>query len=202
MKTSKILKLSIFVTLLFLVQACASTRTSKQTDTANKSPQAGAKANQKAPPAKPKFNINDYSVDYDGLQNYLKLASRRNTILGYESAGFNSCRASYGFPKNEPCYDLVYSVIHFRLQCRSTEGTTSDVQTNYNTRAHSNQNINWSVGSTRGSVTTDDEGFGQIKMITDFPTKGSRVKLSNGKDFLYMRAKDITRIVTPSSWCN
>lgn len=156
------------------------------------------------PPAAKKrsigLDLNDYQIDYDGLQNYLKL-QRRPSRLGFAQKAFNSCRVGYGLPKGEMCRKLYYNVVHFRLQCRDQEGTTSTVQTHVNTAPIAKQTLNWTLERAEGNVETDYEGFGQIRAITYKPAARQRLKISNGEDFLYLRAGDLTRVVTPPEWC-
>lgn len=168
-------------------------------------PPAGPESNTYEPPPSPKarqlgFDLNDYDIDYDGLQRYLKL-QRRSSKLGFEQKSFNSCQVGYGLPKAEMCQRLHYNVVHFRLQCREQEGTTSTVQTHVNTAPIANETLHWTLERAEGNVKTDSEGFGQIRAITYKPAAKQRLKISNGEDFLYLRAGELTRVVTPPEWC-
>ncbi len=150
--------------------------------------------------SKARFSELNYKIDYSGLENYLKLQDRKTT-LGMQSADFNSCKAGYGFSRNEPCYDLTMSVIRFKLQCRDSEGTTDIVQTEYNVQPISNTKLNWELSGSKKSLRTDSEGYGKIQIVTEGNPSTERLRLSNGRDFVYVRAKDIKRIVTPAPWC-
>lgn len=169
-------------------------------------PPAGPETNTYEPPLSREvrrkgFDLNDYDIDYEGLQRYLKL-ERRESKLGFEQKSFSSCEVGYGFPKGEMCTRLHYSVVHFRLQCREQEGTTSTVQTHVNTSPIAHETLRWSLERAEGDVQTDGEGFGQIRAITYKPAAKQRLKISNGEDFLYLRAGDLTRVVTPPEWCH
>ena len=178
--------------------ACGSARKQDAGPTRSEDPQS--RMSERPEAVSTVFNPQDYPIDYQGLRNYLRL-QRRKTDLGFSAQGFDSCKVGYGLPRNKHCQTMQLSVINFRLQCRDSEGTTSTVQSNYNTTAISNTTIDWTLGRMRGESETDLEGYGQILAITPQPAQRERVKLSNGSDFLYMRAGDLSRVVTPASWC-
>lgn len=189
-----------YLTLLllsFIVSACTTGQVQKE-ESHTFSDKQDTSLPQKA---KAQFSELDYKIDYSGLENYLKLQDRKSN-LGLQSANFNSCEVgSYGLSRNEPCYDLTMSVIRFKLQCRDSEGTTDIVQTEYNVQPIANTKINWELSDTKKSLRTDSEGYGKIQIVTEGNPSSKRLRLSNGNDFVYVRAKDIKRIVTPAPWC-
>ncbi len=159
---------------------------------------ASGRVGHAAPPKR--LHLADYDIDYPGLQRFLHLEASK-TDLGFAYKPFQSCQVGYGLPRSQFCQTLYFNVVRFRLQCRDSEGTTSTIQSAANLTAIADTDIQWNIGKTIGGTATDHEGFGEILAITFKNAKNDRIKLSNGHDFLYMRVSEVTRVVTPSSWC-
>ena len=142
------------------------------------------------------------NVDIEGLKRSLGLDRSRGD-LGYQEKYFNTCSAGFGYPR-ENCSEQVFVSIHFRLQCRDTTGTTSEVVTSAQMDPIANKKVLWQIGRMRAPTHTDAEGYGKIDgVLSKFPApKGQRLRLAVGDQFVYVRAGEITRIVTPSNWCN
>jgi hypothetical protein len=45
-------------------------------------------------------------------------------------------------------------------------------------------------------------GYAQITTVAPSPQIQQRVKLAVDNEFLYMRANEITKVITPKPWCN
>jgi hypothetical protein len=48
---------------------------------------------------------------------------------------------------------------------------------------------------------TDSEGYGQIAMISGISQREQRLKLTVRNDFLFLKAGELTEMITPKSWC-
>ncbi len=140
-------------------------------------------------------------IDIQGLKRSLGLDRSRGD-LGYEEKRFNTCSAGFGYPR-ENCKDQIFVSINFRLQCRDTEGTTSEIVTSAQLNPISNKQVRWQIGKAQALTATDGEGYGQIDgVLAQTPApKTQRLRLAVGSQFVYVRAGEVTRIVTPSNWC-
>lgn len=141
------------------------------------------------------------NVDYAGLQDNLKL-NRNFDQLGYSEKAFNTCEAGFGYSSTHNCRRKTFVVIHFQLMCRDSEGTISQVLTQNDLRPISRQNIKWTLKNAAGKLLTDSEGYGQIAMVSTDSQRYQRLKLSVDNDFLYLKAGELTQMITPKSWCN
>lgn len=141
-------------------------------------------------------------VDIEGLKRSLGL-DRSRMDLGYKEKRFNTCNAGFGYPKDN-CKDQVFISINFRLQCRDSQGTTSEIVTSAQMDPIANKKVKWQLGSFQSFTNTDDEGYAQVNGVFSprSAPKTQRLKLTVGTQFVYMRAGEITRIVTPSNFCS
>ncbi len=141
------------------------------------------------------------NIDYDAIQRNLGL-ERNPDELGYQEKSFNTCQIGYGYSNSNDCQNRVFVVIHFQLLCRDSVGTVSTIVRASDMQAISNKNVNWKLKNKTGSLLTDSAGYGQIRMIASESQKSQRLKLGVENDFLYMRAQEINRVVTPQNWCS
>ncbi len=140
------------------------------------------------------------SVDAVALQRALGL-DRPATKLGYAERAFGTCDVGYGYSKSHNCRQLYMVVVHFQLMCRDSEGTVSEIVRPADLQANSNRNVRWSLKNMNGATTTDYEGMGQLRVISAQSQKQQRLKLTVENDFLYLRAGEVNKIITPRSWC-
>lgn len=152
------------------------------------------------PVAPPALQPSAPVIDYVGLQQSLGL-DRDARNLGFSEKSFNTCLVGHGFSDSEDCRRLYMVVINFQLLCRYSEGTISRALSSLDMQPISSRSVNWNLRTENGSIYTDSDGFGQIRSTSEASGKQQRLKLAVGNDFLYMRATDITRVVTPSPWC-
>jgi hypothetical protein len=158
-----------------------------------------ASAVSSQPPATvPDGDRGEIHVDMDALERSLGL-SGSNADLGYREKTFNTCNAGYGYSSSHDCRAQVMAVIRFRISCRESEGTESDVD--YQQTPVASSSLKWSLGTLKGSVITDSEGYGSIRTLFSSSNRNARLKLSLGNNFLAMRAVDIHRVVAPKSFC-
>lgn len=90
-------------------------------------------------------------------------------------------------------------VIHFLLQCRDSDGTVSS--TDHVLTPVASSDVKWTLGRNEGMTRTDGEGYGQIRWIAPASQRNQRLRLTVSKQFIVMRAKDMTRVVAPKAWC-
>jgi hypothetical protein len=138
-------------------------------------------------------------LDLDALEQSLGL-SGQVTDLGYHEKSFNTCTAGYGYSSSHDCRKQVMTVIRFRLSCRESEGTESDVD--YQQSPVYSNSLRWSLGNQKGNVATNTEGYGSIRALYPISNRGARLKITLGNNFLVVRAEDIRRIVAPNSFCS
>ncbi len=143
----------------------------------------------------------EQNIDFEGLKNFLKLERPYNQ-LGYSEKRFNTCEVGYGYSRSNDCRPKTFVVIHFQLMCRNSEGTISEALTQNDLRAISRQEVRWNLKNATGQVLTDSEGFGAIAIVSDESQKSQRLRLTVGNDFLFLKAGEITQMITPKSWCN
>lgn len=139
-------------------------------------------------------------IDYVALQTFLGL-DRGSENLGYTERVFNTCEAGYGYSRNQDGHKEVFVVLHFRLLCRDTEGTVSTILTDADVNPIAGKTVKWNLKGMTGAVVTDGLGYGQIRTVSRISQRRERLRLSVGPEFLYMRANEITKVITPRPWC-
>lgn len=139
----------------------------------------------------------DYEPDLQGLAEDLKLDSNE---VGYKDSRFNSCKVGRGFPQNMACKDLYLVAIHFRLQCRNSEGTVNEVTLSELEDIGDTQ-VQWSTPGLSGQTTTQIDGTGKILMIAAVPPRNQRLRLSTRGQYLIMKANQLGRVIVPKDWC-
>lgn len=140
-------------------------------------------------------------IDYFALQSHLGL-DRSPEELGYTEKAFNTCEAGYGFSRSQNCHQEYFVVLHFRLLCRDTEGTISTILTDADTTPLAGRSVRWNLKGLDGTSQTDGLGYGQVRITSPVSQKKQRVKIAIGNEFLYMRANEITKVITPQPWCS
>lgn len=149
-----------------------------------------------APPAQ-----NESTIDLSALQTSLHM-DRRPEELGFAEKAFNTCQAGYGYSSVHNCHQQYLVVLNFRLSCRQSEGTVSQGLAESDIQDLASKDVRWQLKGISGLVTTNGDGIGQIRVVSDISQRRERVKLTLGNDFLYMKANEITRVVTPGNWCS
>lgn len=137
------------------------------------------------------------NIDVQGLQRSMGMA-RPLESLGFREKAFNSCRAGYGYSSSQNCRNLHLMVLNFRLLCRDSEGTVSEI---IQLTPVTNGQVRWNLDSQQGYVPTDGEGFGQIVAVMPKSTAKKRLRLTVANDFLLTQAGEVGRIVVPRQWC-
>lgn len=120
--------------------------------------------------------------------------------LGFVEKAFNSCSLPRPLRDDGQCGQRYFSIVHFRVQCRSTVGTTENTVTSLDLRALSKE-LEWVVGPNRGRTFTDSDGYGKARIISNRSIGNKRFVLKSGKVALGVTTKDVSRIVVPSNWC-
>jgi hypothetical protein len=144
---------------------------------------------------------NQSGIDYVAIQRQLGL-NYSITDLGYREKIFDTCEAGYGYSATKDCRKAYFAVIHFQLMCRDSEDTVSNVVTRSQMFPLSGRKVRWILKDQQGMIDLDSQGYGQISAVMAKSSSQQRIKLAVDNDFLYMRAGEITRVVTPRSWCN
>ena len=131
------------------------------------------------------------------LQTRLGMVRAINS-LGYEEQAFNPCQ--YGLKSDAKCTKQYLTVLHFQLLCRDTEGTVTSAPLTLT--PITTDNINWKLVGKSGGTRTDAKGYGQLTFISPKSSKGQRLILRIGKQFLGFTASDMSKIVLPKNFCS
>lgn len=140
-------------------------------------------------------------IDYNAIQTHLNL-DRPAEQLGYSEKAFNTCEMGYGYSRSQNCHKEYFVVIHFRLLCRDSEGTISTVLTDADLTPIAGKDVRWNLKGVSGTLLTDGLGYGQIRTVSSSSQVRQRLKVAVGNEFLYMRANEINKVITPRPWCN
>ena len=132
----------------------------------------------------------------DQLQKRLGLG-RVPDDLGFAEKTFDTCEQ--GFTVTD-CRRRVFTVVHFQLLCRDSEGTVQEVPTTL--KPLQTGRLTWRLAGRSGATKTDREGFGQLQVLSDRTLKGQRLTLRIGKQFMGFTASDLTKVVLPMGFCS
>lgn len=193
------LKFIFCLSLVLFVSACASTP----------SEESGGEKVLLPPPAHPEDETSFTEgepgippVDYVGLQHILDM-DRAPTSLGFKEKSFDTCVVGHGYSHSDACRTEHFAVIHFQLMCRNGDETSPNVAlSSSDYRPIANRTLDWTLSKRKGHIQTDESGYGQIRMAFKDNPREQRLKINLGQQFLYMRAGDIERVVTPPVWCS
>lgn len=117
---------------------------------------------------------------------------------GLEEKSFNSC--SLGYRDGSKCGTRTYVAVKFRLVCRDTEDTTSEIPSRL--RPLVSDRVQWKLGGQIGYVSTGSDGMGLVEMVAAASVAGSRLVLVAGKQFLGIDVSSVgDEIVVPVYWC-
>lgn len=141
------------------------------------------------------------NVDYAGLHRSLGL-ERDKAELGYVEKVFDTCSAGYGYSASNDCRQETFVSIQFQILCRDSEGTISNALGREDMKPLSGRSLRWTIQGNRGTMRLDGEGFGHIKTTFRNSQRQQRLKLAVDNDFVYVRAGEVKRLVTPRNWCN
>lgn len=180
---------------LYLVSLCLLILSACTTTAPQKTPTATA------PPPSPVDDAREANIDFESIKRQLNM-DRERTVLGIEERSFNTCEMGYGYSKSQKCRTQNLTVINFRLLCRDSEGTISTVLTESDLRPLERRSVRWNIQHSKGTTYTDSDGYGQILMAFNGPQRSQRVRIAIGNEFLYMRAGELQRVITPRPWCN
>lgn len=150
---------------------------------------------EESQPAPPSIQKEEIPRNEAYIQSRLGMVRPIND-LGHEERRFNPC--DHGM--KGACTPQYLTVMHFQLLCRDSEGTVSDVPLTL--RPIHVPRVLWKIGGKSGGTRTDDEGFGQVTLISNRSTKGQRLILRIGKQFLGFTASDLSRVVLPQNFCS
>lgn len=175
-------------------------RTLKKAEAPAKSKKAGVAGavpyeNPQSPPDEAPIE----PIDYDLLKRTVGLI-RERSHLGYIEKAFDGCGPQFGLPSGA-CKRHYLISVQYRLMCRDSEGTVSEAISARDLQAIPNQALTWNLKGLEGQSSTDMEGYGEVLTVSTISQREQRLKLSNGSDFLYLRAGEVERLVTPVTWC-
>lgn len=135
----------------------------------------------------------------DSLQEALRMG-RSFDNLGFEEKRFNTCKVGSGYSDKYNCENLYFAVLHFRFQCRDSEGTVESVSM-ASLSPLSSTRLEWKVGLFEGLVTTDRDGFGQIRFISPGSSRNQSLRFVARPNSMRLGVGDARRIIAPNYWC-
>ncbi len=138
-------------------------------------------------------------IDLDELQDRLGL-SRDMTELGFVEKLFNTCQVGSGFSATENCINQYMTVIHFRIQCRDTEGTVNYVSEQA-LRPVVSDSVTWKLPRLKGQTFTNENGFGQVRYLSPRSSSHQKIRLTMFGKFLVITAGELKRVVVEKNWC-
>lgn len=172
---------------LFALAACSTAQIEKTPEISRTAP----------PPARQQ--LEDEPIDVLGLQRSLKM-EREYDDLGFQEKSFDTCSVGYGYTASRNCRRKSFVVLHFKMECRDSEGTVSNAD--YALTPVTSDHVKWNFGSqAEGLIATDTSGFGQIRYIAPNPVANQKLRLTVNGKFLILTASEARRMVVPSSWC-
>ncbi len=189
---------SALILFSFICAAGCSTISTKK-DSLPPEPAVSKESSTKAPKGSVTLE-EDANVDLKGVQRILGIDRDRND-LGIIERAFNTCDVGSGYSKVKNCRKKIFGLIHFRLQCRDTSGTTSEIVTSADLTSMSNHDLTWSMKSAKGDALTDSQGYAQIRYAVDGSQRGQRLRVGTKTDFLYLKADEIKQVIVPNYWC-
>lgn len=143
------------------------------------------------------------SIDYDDLQNRLGLDLAPGET-GFREKKFDACSLGDALSTlQEPltdCHQAHFALIQYQLSCRADQQPDA-VLTEADLTPVSNRRLKWTMNRLTGPSTTNHRGEGIIRVISRASVKRAHLKISNGTDFIMVRANEVTAIVTPPEWC-
>lgn len=147
----------------------------------------------------------DAPIDQPGLRNTDPNQDLKGVLgmnrpvdeLGFEEKPFNPC--NYGAAGPAGCGNQYFGVLHFQLLCRDSEGTVMD--TPVALEAIVTDDVQWKVGGISGSTSTDERGYGQLSVVSARPSRGARLILRMGPQFVAFEVSEVSKIVLPRNFC-
>lgn len=117
--------------------------------------------------------------------------------LGFAEKSFDPCR--YGLDKSGACQSRYLTVVHFQLLCRDSEGTVSEIPVNVQPIVANR--VHWKLAGLSGQTRTDSQGFGSFSLVSSQSTRGKRLILEIGPQFVGFTVSEVTKIILPSNFC-
>ncbi|NJL24139.1 MAG: hypothetical protein HC902_02475 [Calothrix sp. SM1_5_4] len=138
----------------------------------------------------------------DPLKNTRLLQDRLGMIrepddLGFQEKSFNPC--SHGRAPAQGCKNQYFTVVHFQLLCRDSEGSVSTVPLRL--APITSDRVSWKVGGRSGGTRTDKDGYGQLAVLSERSTRGQRLILRIGPQFVGLTVNEVSKIVLPKNFC-
>ncbi len=112
--------------------------------------------------------------------------------LGFAEKQFKDCNGG-------PCRSQFFSVVHFQLLCRDSEGTVSTAPLTLTPLT--SDRVTWQLGKFNGGTHTDRNGFGQFTLVSDRSNRGQRLILRIGKQFMGLTVSEVSKVVLPQNFC-
>lgn len=196
---------SLLVALCFLASGCATTATDSRPQSEASRDDSDFFGDDDADIASPRIKPTppqpppEPVIDLRGLKRALKLSAPLEK-LGYREKGFNSCQVGYGYSPTQNCRSLTLIAIHFRLQCRESEGTIESLQ-NYELRDITSRDMRWTIGNLTGTTETNGQGYGEILLVAPRSLRRQSLRLTRDEHFVGFTAGEVTRIIAPADWC-
>jgi hypothetical protein len=122
---------------------------------------------------------------------------RDDDDLGFDEKSFNPCQ--YGLHRGNECRRQYLTVVHFQLLCRDTEGTVTEVPVDLQPIVANR--VEWKLAGVSGMTRTNSEGYGAFSVVRPHSTRGKRLILQIGPQFVGFTVSEVTKIVLPKNFC-
>jgi len=158
---------------------------------------SGCRSTPEMMPYTPSEHIEGPAADPNaGLKAALGMA-RSPADLGFVEKAFNPC--SFGLAGSASCKQQYFSVVHFQLLCRDTEGSVSAMP--ISPKPIVANDVKWKVAGISGGTHTDGQGYGQFTVRTSRSARGQRLILRIGPQFVAFDVSEVSKIVLPKNFC-
>lgn len=148
------------------------------------------------PPKVERPQDTSYRLSLKEVQAKLKM-QREPGELGFTEKQFNTCSA--GLNQGGICRHQTFSVVHFQLLCRDSEGTVSNAPVHLTPLT--SDRVTWKIGNYTGNTQTDAQGYGQFLMLSEKTVRGQRLTLRMGRHFMGFTVSEVSKVVLPNNFC-
>jgi hypothetical protein len=178
-------KLLIALAALAVLSACRSTPTPSDENIDGYAP----------PPRVERPQDTNYRINLEELQTKLRMA-READDLGFTEKQFDTCSAGVSAGV---CSRKYFSVVHFQLLCRDSEGSVSEAPIQLTPLT--SDRVTWKIATNTGNTQTDGRGYGQFLMLSEKSVRGQRLTLRIGRQFMGFTVSDVSKVVLPRNFC-
>jgi hypothetical protein len=178
-------RLSVALAALAVLSACTTTPTPPDENVDSYAP----------PPRVERPQDMSYRINLQDLQSRLRM-TREADDLGFTEKQFDTCVAGLS---SGSCSRKYFSVVHFQLLCRDSEGSVSEAPVQLTPLT--SDRVTWKIAAHTGNTQTDGQGYGRFLMLSEKSVRGQRLTLRIGRRFMGFTVSDVSKVVLPRNFC-